>query len=370
MESTLKTTSSATGHAETLRHSSMTHPESGGTKHSLDGNSTPPIRIESLRSRSRSGWKYRTVVILDVFAFPFVLFAACFLRAVRRAPTAWLPMCCKAFDLAGIFPIKNHYYEPFISPQLLTEHLKQPRPLPALDWNEQEQLELLQNFKYRDELREMPIDQSGQLEFFYRNGSFGPIDASMLYSMIRHFRPRRIIEIGSGNSTLMAINAVRQNIVDDSVATCVHLCIEPFEMPWLERTVVDVVREKIEDIDLTIFDQLEANDLLFIDSSHIIRPYGDVLTEYLQILPRLKPGVIVHVHDIFSPHNYPDEWLLQRRCQWNEQYLLEAFLSFNKEFRVLCANNYLLSHHPAQILDCCAVLDENALAGSFYFVRS
>ena len=103
----------------------------------------------------------------------------------------------------------------------------------------------------------------------------------------------------------MAIKAIQKNRSEDAQYDCKHVCIEPYEQPWLEETGVIVRRELIEEVDIAFFSELKENDVLFIDSSHIIRPQGDVLFEYLELLPQLNKGVIVHVHDIFSPKNYP-----------------------------------------------------------------
>src|SRR5260370_42005818 len=120
-------------------------------------------------------------------------------------------------------------------------------------------------------------------------------------------------------------------------------------MAWLSKLDVQLVGKKVEDIDLTIFQQLEAGDILFIDSSHMIRPGGDVTFEILNILPSVKKNVLVHFHDIFTPADYPVDWLKHHFRFWNEQYLLEAFLTGNKNFEVTCALNFLATHHWEQI---------------------
>jgi hypothetical protein len=139
----------------------------------------------------------------------------------------------------------------------------------------------------------------------------------------------------------MVRNAVKANQFENKNYTCNHICIEPYEQPWLEQLGIQVIREKVELLDYSIFQQLEKNDILFIDSSHIIRPEGDILFEYLELLPLLKPGVIVHIHDIFTPKNYLDHWVITEHRLWNEQYILEAFLTLNKEFRIIGALNFL-----------------------------
>jgi hypothetical protein len=104
---------------------------------------------------------------------------------------------------------------------------------------------------------------------------------------------------------------------------------------WLGQLNVEVVRKKVEEINKSIFEGLINNDILFIDSSHIIRPQGDVIIEYLEVLPILKPGVMVHIHDIFTPKDYLDSWIIDETRLYNEQYLLEAFLTFNEKYRII-----------------------------------
>lgn len=166
------------------------------------------------------------------------------------------------------------------------------------------------------------LKTTDDLHFYFNNGAFESGDAEYWYQLIRLKKPKKIFEVGSGNSTLMAINAIRKNREENADYKCEYVCIEPYEMPWLEKTEVTVIRKKVENVDISFFSELGEGDILFIDSSHIIRPDGDVLFEYLQLLPTLKKGVIVHVHDIFSPRNYLDEWLRDDVRFWNEQYLL------------------------------------------------
>ena len=181
--------------------------------------------------------------------------------------------------------------------------------------------------------------------------------------MIRIFKPKRIIEIGGGSSTLMALNAMKMNKIDDSDYSCSYICIEPYGKPWLEKTGLNVIRKKVEEVPLNTFKSLHRNDILFIDSSHIIRPQGDVLYEILEILPTLDSGVIVHFHDICTPKDYFDEWVCNNF--WNEQYILEAFLSFNKEFEIVLSTNYLLHHHYEKFMSKLPILkidkDENPI---------
>ena len=122
----------------------------------------------------------------------------------------------------------------------------------------------------------------------------------------------------------MAQNAIRKNAAENPEYSCNHICIEPFKARWLENAGVNVVQKKYEEVEKVFFTQLNENDILFINSSHMIRPQGDILYEYLELLPILNTGVIIHIHDIFSPKDYPNEWVVEEVRFWNEQYLLEG----------------------------------------------
>ena len=307
--------------------------------------------------------------VIDIIILPFVYVSALFMRIVRRIGVQRLPLSKKVLLQRGVFPITNHYYEPLFDTEHLTEKLSKERTLPGIDLNVDEQLSLLDSFKSENELSELKGVKEDDLEFAFNNTTFESGDAEYWYNLIRLKKPKRIIEIGSGNSTLLAIKSIQKNKEDDTSYDCEHICIEPYEMPWLEKSGVTVIRELIENVDLTIFEQLGENDILFIDSSHIIRPQGDVLVEYLQILPRIKNGVIVHIHDIFTPRDYLKEWIVDEVKFWNEQYLLEAFLTENEKWKIIGALNYLHHDFYEELNSKCIHLDPSREPGSFYIQR-
>jgi methyltransferase family protein len=171
-----------------------------------------------------------------------------------------------------------------------------------------------------------------------------------------------MIEIGSGLSTLLAKAALDRNRAEGQDSE--HICIEPYPRPWLENVNgTRLIRQPVETIDLAFFEQLRANDVLFIDSSHVLRIGGDVQFEYLEILPRLQPGVFVHVHDIFLPFEYPLSWIRDRKWFWTEQHLVQAFLAFNSAFEVVLALSYLNAHHRDALACAAPIYGENALSG-------
>jgi hypothetical protein len=309
----------------------------------------------------------KSILFLGV---PFTFISSLWLKFVKKAGTGKIGD--KIFMSLGILPVLDHYYQPMINPKKhLTKSLRDDREIKGIDFNAEEQLNLLIKFNYNEELLTFPLNKKKDIEFYYNNGSYCSGDAEYLYNMIRHFKPNRIIEIGSGFSTLMVRNAITNNKLDNSNYICHHICIEPYEKPWLEKLEVELIRKKVENIDKSFFQKLELNDILFIDSSHIIRPQGDVLFEYLELLPTLKSGVLIHVHDIFTPKDYLNEWVYNHAL-WNEQYLLEAFLTFNLEFRIIGALNYLTHNHRKEFSGKCPIFatQPGREPGAFWMIKN
>jgi len=307
--------------------------------------------------------------ILDVLAAPLVFVGALFFKLIRRFGVARLNLCRNILWKVGIMPASNHYYDPFFKKTDLKYPLREDRCLPGIELNIQGQLELLKCFEFRDELLGIPRGPDPAGGFYYNNPAFLSGDAEFLYNMVRHFKPRRLIEVGGGFSTLMTLKALEANRREDGSHSGEIICIEPFENRWLEDLDISLHREIVQNMDTGFFRSLEKNDILFIDSSHITKPQNDVLYLYLQVLPVLNPGVLVHIHDVFTPRDYLEGWILKDVRFWNEQYLLEAFLSLNNDFEIMAALNFLLRHHSDELLSVCPVLAEqlpNREPGSFW----
>jgi hypothetical protein len=308
--------------------------------------------------------------LLDVLLIPLIVPAALLLKAARRFGLQRLRLCRVILMKIGLLPIRKHYYEPFVVPNDLRHPLDQERELPGIDWNEAGQLVFLSTLTFGKEFIGLLEAKASDFGFGFNNDSFGPGDAEYLYQIIRRNKPRMLLEIGSGHSTLIARAAIKRNCEESGESRCEHICIEPYENPWLESSGVNVLRQRVEEVDGALFEQLAAGDLLFIDSSHIIRPQGDVLTEYLEILPKLRSGVIVHVHDVFSPRDYPANWLFNKLLLWNEQYLLEAFLTQNREWEIVGALNFLKHRHFEVLHSACPYLGKDHEPGSFYIKKT
>lgn len=175
-------------------------------------------------------------------------------------------------------------------------------------------------------------------DFTLSNSAYGSGDAEILYAMIRRSKPRRIVEVGCGNSTLLISATIAGLKEQDSTYECDYTCIDPHPPPYLQPPPPDVshfVAEPVQTVGMDTFLALGEGDVLFIDSSHVAKYGSDVVAIYLKILPQLKPGIIVHVHDIFLPDDYPREFGFDRRFFWNEQYVVHALIQGNGSLKVL-----------------------------------
>lgn len=264
--------------------------------------------------------------------------------------------CHDVFYRHGFHLLRKHFYLPLPDDtDQLDEFWSQPSAMVGIDPNEPMATEVMENIcpKYLPEFRaRFPID--GPLNppgFYLINGGYMAVDAHVYYCLIRHFKPRRIVEIGNGNSTLLAIAACDRNVEETGWRTNLT-SIDPYPWPLFKDGypgLDEVMVKRVQDVPVEFFEQLEGGDMLFIDSSHVIRSGNDVHYEFLEILPRLKPGVLVHVHDISLPRPYPKVYF-DNHLYWNEQYLLQAFLAFNHQFEVVWPGNYMMIHHPARML--------------------
>lgn len=244
----------------------------------------------------------------------------------------------------------DHFYSPLPSlPEIEREAgrlfpKEKPRTLGGIDLREQAQMALLE--RCRPFYAEMPFTPEPQpgLRYRFDNGAFTYADAIFLYLMLRHCRPRRIVEVGSGHSSCVMLDT-SERFLGNAVET---VFIEPY--PDLLHSLlqtgddarITIIPKRLQDVPLDLFRGLAENDILFIDSTHVAKIGSDVLSIFNDILPVLAPGVVVHFHDIFYPFEYPLWWFEQGRA-WNETYLLRCFLQYNASFQFELWNHFLLS---------------------------
>ena len=310
-------------------------------------------------------------ILYFLYDLPIALLGIIFLpllKVTRKKGTDHFPLQQWLFKKMGVFPIQAHYYEPkFIYPSSFDASSIRDLPLEIAI---ESQVAACQAFENVGELHSLLIEQPQQSNTFYiHNPNFGAGDSDLYYLLIRNRKPKRIIEIGSGYSTQLALIAIEKNRQEGR--DCKLTCIEPFEMPFLDAiNGIEVIRREVQTLPISLFETLEANDILFIDSSHIIRPGDDLLFIYFQILPILQKGVLIHIHDIFTPRHYPQEWLTQKMRFWNEQYLLEAFLYNNSGFRILFATNHLVKSDFETVKKILINLKPDSEPSSFWILKS
>ena len=256
----------------------------------------------------------------------------------------------KALQRLGISMGPNHFYWPVPNVSELKERRWPAGRLNApVDLRFPAQLKFLQQLEseYGQEWN-FPEHPTSDSAYHYNNGFFESVDAELAYSFVRRFKPSRIIEVGGGFSTRLLTQALRANFEEDGVRAGLTT-IDP-GLPSAQHRAssvsTQVIPRPVQEIDLHLFSSLDEGDILFLDSSHVVRVGGDVVYEYLEILPRLRRGVLIHAHDIFLPHDYPMPWVVENLSFWNEQYLLLAFLSFNSSFEVLWSSSGMQLFHP------------------------
>lgn len=307
-------------------------------------------------------------IFLDLILMPFVFISGLILKFYRSIGSKRFPINTSLLKTLGVFPIIDHFYEPFFNHKSLSIELSKKRNLPSIDFREEDQLKLLKSFRFQEEFNNFLDDEANSKKlrsFSISNGSYGAGDAEILFNFVRLKKPSKIIEIGSGKSSQVIEAALKMNVKEGSKPN--FTCIEPFK-PWLKETeIIKIKRSKLEETSIDWSKELSEGDFLFIDSSHMIRPQGDVLYEYLEIIPSLSPGVFVHVHDIFSPRDYPESWLKTDVRFWNEQYLLEALMSNSNRYKIIASLNYLKNNYYKYLKEVTPYLNKTHSPGAFYF---
>ena len=251
----------------------------------------------------------------------------------------------------GCLPMLVHFYSPVpdISDLMKRGVFEQRNRLTGIDFRTEQQLQLLMQLGQAfGEECDWPLKRTTDpSQFFLDNGGFSYGCAAALHCFIRHFKPRRIIEIGSGNSSLVISAALKRNVSENSDYMAEYTIIDPYPGPVTSNGQLyglsELVKERVELTDIIRFDALAQNDLLFIDSGHTVRIGSDVNYLILDVLPRLQPGVIVHFHDINLPYAPPKVYYTNPafRVFWTEEYLLQAFLCGNNNFEILLAMCFL-----------------------------
>lgn len=248
-----------------------------------------------------------------------------------------------------VFAPPGHYYSPIPSPEDVETLGARAHPgdIPGIDLREADQLAMLEQLAAFYPSMPFTAEGSPGLRYRFDNPSYSYADGVLLHTMLRLVRPRRLIEVGSGYTSALTLDTSERFL--GNALECTF--IEPHPellltlMTDADRQRSRIIPARLQDVDLDVFLGLGAGDILFIDSTHVSKVNSDVNRLFFDILPRLAPGAIVHIHDVFPGFEYPLDWLRQGRA-WNEQYVLRAFLQFNDRFRVRLFGSHMIGRHP------------------------
>ena len=247
----------------------------------------------------------------------------------------------------------GHFYSPI--PSLEDVRAREakifavPPEIAGVDLRAEAQLALL------DELapfcREYPFPREREQQFRYHwsNGFYERVDSMMLFALMRHLRPARVIEIGCGFSSAVMLDTNEFYLGGETSLTFIDPYPERLKGIVRPSDTIELHQVDVRDADPSLLIDLSPGDILFIDTSHVTKVTSDVNYLFFEILPQLSDGVWVHIHDVFYPFEYPREWVLEGWA-WNEAYLVRAFLQYNDAFEVMLFNNYLRRQHPDRLL--------------------
>lgn len=277
----------------------------------------------------------------------FVPIIADWLARVGCLGSVWIkPEAYQLFQRHGFQVVRNHYYSALPDTGSFDERWWTSIPYQSAFARIQkaDTETIFSNIlKWSQDLQSLPREaQSG---FYWNNDMFPPLDAIVLYGMLREYRPRQLVEIGSGLSTQIALMAASQSQTKIT-------CIEPYPAPSLlalEPTLKALIKLPVQQAPMDVFTSLQAGDFLFIDTTHTVKLGSDVNYLIFNVLPQIKPGVYIHIHDIFLPYEYPKRWYDEISIFWNEQYLVLAYLLENPNIEILLPN-YWLSHKYKEML--------------------
>jgi|ERR1035437_2593818 predicted O-methyltransferase YrrM len=244
----------------------------------------------------------------------------------------------------------------FYSPLVLIDDIKKrefqiwnnatKEGIKGIDLRTDEQINLIESFtQFYDEIPFKPTKQAN-IRYQFENGYYSYTDGIILYSMIRHFKPKSIIEIGSGFSSAVMLDTNELFFNNQINLTF----IEPYPdrlhsiMTEKDKITTTVIQSDVQLVSIDNFQKLQAGDILFVDSTHVAKTGSDVNYILFEILPSLQSGVLIHFHDVFYPFEYPKEWVLEGRS-WNEDYFLKAFLMYNDKFEIKLFSEYIHKHH-------------------------
>lgn len=272
----------------------------------------------------------------------------------------------------GLHILPVHYYSPIPKVSALELSFGDPLYFRADDVVVAKGIETLRQFShdYRAKFLDFATRQGdGHKRFVLGEAPYSTVEAETLYGLIRTRRPARIIEIGCGKTTLLISEAIADEAAFAYTPT--YTCIEPYRPAYLAQPPSQVsafIDKRLQNLDLRIFDELGAGDILFIDSSHVVAAGSDTVLEILRILPMLRPGVLIHFHDIFLPYEYPADWFGERFF-WAEQYMLSAYLQGNSQMRPVLPLHQMSRERTKELVELFPRLTEPGQRPGAYWIE-
>ena len=300
------------------------------------------------------------------------------LRSLLRVFPSLNPLARALRSSTVLTSVPNgHFYSPVVNPKTIKESEDsiwsgEVTTTPGLVFNDDSHETILQDwFPRHIEEYIYPEEQRSDApatEYFSLNEQFGHLDSRALLVFLCELKPSRVIEVGSGFSSLL-IADINQRLLRNQID---YRCIDPYPRLFLKQGLpglVELIEEPVQALPVEFFDQLQKGDFLFIDSSHVCKTASDVHYLFSQVFPRLKPGVYIHIHDIYLPEEYPKLWVLTENRSWNEQYVLNAIMANSDRFEIVFGSNYAMLMHLDKLADVIRTNQSSAFGGSSFWIR-
>ena len=265
------------------------------------------------------------------------------------------PACEKVCDIMKFAP-PGHFYSPVPGLEdfnMVHRHQDLEAATNSqhgIDFNTDFQLKLLQEISaYYDKVPDFPVEKNQSYRFYYDNDYYSYPDTTVMTCLMQHLRPKKIVDVGGGNTTTLMLD-INQHLLTDAPMeiTLIEPHPERIEEMMAGESSVKRINSKVQDCDLEVFRQLRAGDIVFLDTTHVSKMGSDVNYFAFNVFPVLQPGVIIHIHEMFYPFEYPKEFFSVGKA-WNEIYFWRAFLTHNRAYEILLHNSFLAKKYPNKL---------------------
>jgi len=262
--------------------------------------------------------------------------------------------------------LPGHFYSPLTTDTNFKKFTNRGE-IPGIDLRAKEQLALLAKFSIHYKLQPFQTEKTKDVRYYFNNDQFSYSDALALFCMLLQTKPRQIVEVGSGYSSAIMLDVNNKFLNNKMNLTFIEPYPDRLNSLLRKTDKPKIIKKFVQDVPMSTFTSLKKGDILFIDSSHVGKSGSDVNWLYHEVIPRLSKGVIVHVHDIQYPFEYPDVWIEQGRS-WNEIYMLRCLLTDSPSYEIIFWASYLHNQHQKAIKLAMPLSVKNS-GGSIWFVK-